>query len=405
MGNETGNLNLDPPHYKSQKASGGGMGGAPYGAPYDAGRFDMNNHNPYGAYQQHQSGGPMGKYQQQNLARQFGNNHVSASASDEKQTKNKIGGDTQAQPTNPVENAALDVFNSEAMNVCWVFWKDNVDILPRNKQKELALLLYCHMFQKIPAARRLFIRGEIDEQALKFLDMFGYLIRQLKDYESVTTLIKTLQSLGKRHKDWGVRFEYFEPMMSSLHAALSDHFKHTYTVRVKFCMEQIFTSAANIMTGQNVGAMFGNRYAGMGQLTFLQSLEACLADPTGKEYLERFLIQSFCAELVEFESYYKQYKGALSDTERYILAATIVKLFLTPNAKNELNIKNMQIKQKILKKIDKIQNNKGSSKKNKQEYPSDLFDHIHDWVIQQIESNSWPKFQQTISSIAYSNHH
>ncbi len=37
------------------------------------------------------------------------------------------------------------------------------------------------MFQKIPLARRLFIRGEIDMQALKFLDMFGFLIRQVKD--------------------------------------------------------------------------------------------------------------------------------------------------------------------------------------------------------------------------------
>merc|ERR1712130_863615 len=78
---------------------------------------------------------------------------------------------------------------------------------------------------------------------------------------------------------------------------------------------------------------------------------------------DRFLVQSFCAELVSFEKHYKQYKGAISDTERYIVAATIVKMFLTNNAKNELNIKNNDIKQKILKKVDKIQSNKGSSKK------------------------------------------
>ena len=220
MGNETGNVNLDPPHYKSQQKTSGN--------PY-------NNTNPYAA---------------NNSNRAVHNGTISGSGSDQKKNNSQL------------QDEALDVFNSEAMNVCWVFWKDNVDILPRNKQKELALLLYCHMFQKIPAARRLFIRGEIDEQALKFLDMFGYLIRQLKDYESVTTLIKTLQSLGKRHKDWGVRHEYFEPMLNSLHSALSDHFKHTYTVRVKFSMEQIFTSAANIMTGQDLHQIFTNRYAG-----------------------------------------------------------------------------------------------------------------------------------------------
>ena len=84
------------------------------------------------------------------------------------------------------------------------------------------------------------------------------------------------------------------------------------------------------------------------------------------------------------------------------MAATIVKMFLTSNAKNELNIKNLDIKHKVLKKIDKIQNNKGTKKGNKQEYPSELFDAIHIWVFTQIEQNSWPKFQQTISSIAYS---
>lgn len=360
-----------------------------------------NGGTQYSAYAQHMASSGHGasgsKFQQQSVDLPRHSNHNN-SISDEKQKENPTGSTLTGK-----EDAAMEIFNSEAMNVCWVFWKDNVDILPRNKQKELALLLYCHMFQKIPAARRLFIRGEIDEQALKFLDMFGYLIRQLKDYESANSLIKTLQSLGGKHKAWGVRPEYFEPMLSSLHAALSDHFKHTYTVRVKFCMEQIFTSAANVMTGQDLNQIFTKRYAGMGHLQFLTSLEQCMADPTGKEYLERFLIQSFCAELVEFEKYYKQYKGALSDTERYIVAATIVKNFLTPNAKNELNIKNVELKHKILKKIDKIQNNKGSSKKHKNsEYPADLFDAIHFWVIEQIESNSWPKFKQTIASIAFS---
>ena len=193
MGNTDGNINLDPPHYKSQQATTGNPYATrldnpnmvnQYGRPTPS-TSNLSNNASYGSYTQHQMhGGGTGKFHQQNYYRN-GNNSVS----DEKHNENAT-----SQPTQ--QESAIEIFNSEAMNVCWVFWKDNVDILPRNKQKELALLLYCHMFQKIPSARRLFIRGEIDEQALKFLDMFGYLIRQLKDYESTNTLIKTLQSLG-----------------------------------------------------------------------------------------------------------------------------------------------------------------------------------------------------------------
>lgn len=189
MGNTDGNLNLDPPHYKSQQATNVNPYATRLDNPNQYGRptpssTNLSNNASYGSYSTHQTQGGGNKFHQQNYYRN-GNNSVS----DEKHNENAN------QPSQQQENA-IEIFNSEAMNVCWVFWKDNVDILPRNKQKELALLLYCHMFQKIPSARRLFIRGEIDEQALKFLDMFGYLIRQLKDYESTNTLIKTLQSLG-----------------------------------------------------------------------------------------------------------------------------------------------------------------------------------------------------------------
>ena len=172
------------------------------------------------------------------------------------------------------------------------------------------MLLYSHMFQKMPAARRLFIRGDIEKTALRFLDMFGFLIRQVKNPNQMG-LIKTLQGLGKRHAGWGVQTEYFEPMLNSLHASLSDHFKHTYTVRVKFCMEQLFTCAANVMTGKDLYSIFSQRYSNIKKLNFLQSLEECLSDETGLEYLERFLIQSFCAELVYFHRTYKKFRGLI----------------------------------------------------------------------------------------------
>ena len=36
---------------------------------------------------------------------------------------------------NKAKQEMLSIFTGEPMHVCWVFWKDNVDILPRNRQK------------------------------------------------------------------------------------------------------------------------------------------------------------------------------------------------------------------------------------------------------------------------------
>jgi hemoglobin-like flavoprotein len=295
----------------------------------------------------------------------------------------------------------LGIFTGEPMEICWVFWKDNVDILPRNKQKELALLLYSHMFQKIPSARRLFVKGEIDKQALKFLDMFGFLIRQLKDPDQ-ESLLNTLQGLGRRHGSWGVRMEYFQPMMLSLHSALSDHFQHTYTVRVKFCMEQLFSSAANVMTGQDLNSIFSTRYANIRSLAFLTSLEDCLSDEIGLEYLERFLTQSFCGELIEFHHMYKKYRGALSDKERYLISVRIVHNFLMPNGDNELNIKDMSMRDQILKRLQKKEKKFNKTKSGSEQIPMpvDMFDPIFEWVMNEIRENTWPKFKTTITSIA-----
>jgi hypothetical protein len=253
------------------------------------------------------------------------------------------------------------------------------------------------MFQKIALARRLFIKGEIDTQALKFLDMVGWLIRRLKSPET-GTLIESLVSLGARHSSWGVKIEYFQPMLEALHAALSDHFKHTYTIRVKFCMEQIFAVSTNVMTGHDVGVVFRTRYVSSNHLRFLNSLEECLADPVGQEYLTRFLIQSFCGELVEFLNVYKQYRGALSDLERHYLATRIVQEFLTSSSKSELMI-TPELKEKVQRKL--LASHKKAPKGAKVIHlPPDLFDPIYEWVILTLEENPWPKFRKTLLTIA-----
>ncbi|ETO19271.1 hypothetical protein RFI_17959 [Reticulomyxa filosa] len=114
--------------------------------------------------------------------------------------------DSAHQPENLPQ---LDIFNTELVDICWVFWKDNVDILPRNPKK------------KIPLARRLFIRGNVDTQALKYLDMAGWLLRLLRKSDQASVL-KSLQMLGIQHASWGIKTEYFLLFEECLHCALAD---------------------------------------------------------------------------------------------------------------------------------------------------------------------------------------
>ncbi len=90
----------------------------------------------------------------------------------------------------------------------------------------------------MPKARKFFLGGVIEENALKFLDMFGWLIRSLnrKDVD----MFSALDDLGKKHKEMGVTSEFFKPFLSVLHATLSEHFEMKYTIAGAFARAVFF---------------------------------------------------------------------------------------------------------------------------------------------------------------------
>ncbi|ETO21309.1 hypothetical protein RFI_15895, partial [Reticulomyxa filosa] len=169
------------------------------------------------------------------------------------------------------------------------------------------------------------------------------------------------------------------------------HFKHTYTVRVKYCLERIYICAARVMTGQEYDVLFQNRYASLLNATFLRSLPDCLEDSLGREYLFRFLVQSFSGDLISFYERFKDFRGAVTESERKQIGSRLVMEFLTPDAKRELMI-SQDIKNKIMIKWKKIEN-------KAKEIPADIFDPLYEWMITTIQDNSWLLFKSTLENL------
>jgi len=300
------------------------------------------------------------------------------------------------------DNEVIDF--GDRVVISYNFWKDNVDMLERSKQQQLGVLLFANLFKKQPLCRNLFASSDISKQSLRLLDMFGWLLRSLVKEKNQMRL-RTLKSLGDRHVKYGIKIEFFSPMLDSLSEALQDWFGTNYNSQTRIALTTLFQSACNemmkqagqrppfaraeIVQNQNQGIQ-SNAYGGMKSFRWLRSLDHCLADPMGLSVLEQFLAKTYCAELTEFHKAYRIYRCCLTPRVRKEIAHEICKLFLTSQAQFELNDSGDNRKKifGIIQKCDELQ----------LDYPIDLFDETHVWVKFQISQNAWMKFKVMIQS-------
>eukprot|EP00485_Elphidium_margaritaceum_P008621 CAMPEP_0202708164 /NCGR_PEP_ID=MMETSP1385-20130828/20424_1 /ASSEMBLY_ACC=CAM_ASM_000861 /TAXON_ID=933848 /ORGANISM="Elphidium margaritaceum" /LENGTH=363 /DNA_ID=CAMNT_0049367075 /DNA_START=84 /DNA_END=1172 /DNA_ORIENTATION=- len=277
--------------------------------------------------------------------------------------------------------------------ISYNFWKDNVDMLERSKQQQLGVLLFANLFKKQPLCRNLFADSDITKQSLRLLDMFGWLLRSLIK-EKNHMRVRTLKSLGDRHVKYGIKTEFFRPMLDSLSDALQEWFGPSYNAQVRIALTTLFQSACNEMMKQagqrapfgrldaqassNGGNMqqYGDMHSnqdsyGMKSYRWLRSIDHCLADPMGLSALEEFLSKTYQTQLVEFHKAYRIYRCCLVPQVRQEIAHEICKLFLTAKSQFELNDSGDSRKKifGIMQKCDELQ----------LDYPIDLFDETHTW--------------------------
>eukprot|EP01084_Bolivina_argentea_P088851 160415_1 len=134
--------------------------------------------------------------------------------------------------------------------ISYNFWKDNVDMLERSKQQQLGVLLFAKLFKKQPLCRKLFADSDISKQSLRLLDMFGWLLRSLVK-EKNQMRRHTLKSLGDRHIKYGIKIEFFRPMLDALSDSLQDWFGTNYNTATRVALTTLFQSACNEMMKQS----------------------------------------------------------------------------------------------------------------------------------------------------------
>ena len=71
---------------------------------------------------------------------------------------------------------------------------------------------YRRLFELAPEVRRMF-KGEMGLQAKKFSDMLAWVVAHL---EQPDELSKELQTLGARHRKYGVQIDHYAPLGSAL---------------------------------------------------------------------------------------------------------------------------------------------------------------------------------------------
>ncbi|ETO08140.1 hypothetical protein RFI_29246 [Reticulomyxa filosa] len=95
-----------------------------------------------------------------------------------------------------------------------------------------------------------------------------------------------LANLGELYHSFGIRSTSYNRFLQALHLTFedccADH--RVYSLRIKYCFESIFTTAAKVITRKDISALFGDRVLDFWSLEFLDSFDICLAHPTGKYF-------------------------------------------------------------------------------------------------------------------------
>lgn len=90
--------------------------------------------------------------------------------------------------------------------------------MPADRRQEIGIALYAQMFQKMPKCRKLFLRGDIDQTAKRFLGMMQWLIHQMYNGNIESQdFWQPVIDMGKKHREWGVEYHHFLPMLQAFH--------------------------------------------------------------------------------------------------------------------------------------------------------------------------------------------
>eukprot|EP01084_Bolivina_argentea_P264399 447862_1 len=235
--------------------------------------------------------------------------------------------------------------SSRICKIAAKFWKHNINCLHMSQQLEIG----CNLFFSMTAVNkdmRNIMKGNmnskktIEQTSIQYLDMFGWLIRHL--VTDNIDLHALLTKLGAQHQRMGIKITHFTPMLQAMHDTFSYYFETKYTIEVKYAIDEIFSLAAQLMTGESLAHSthlmdITKQFQG-DDIPFLKNLNVCLDSSIGKEYLYRYLAQTWCDEIAVFIKSISRFKKLMTDKERFFVAKEITKTSINATATFCLNL-------------------------------------------------------------------
>jgi hemoglobin-like flavoprotein len=102
-------------------------------------------------------------------------------------------------------------------------------VLIEDKPIVAALIFYRRLFDLDPSLRAMF-QTDIEEQAVKLMEMLGWSLSRLERLGEVTV---ALESLGARHVGYGVRDEHYAIVGEALMGMLGEVLGEAFTVEAR----------------------------------------------------------------------------------------------------------------------------------------------------------------------------
>eukprot|EP00484_Ammonia_sp_Unknown_P020854 CAMPEP_0197029000 /NCGR_PEP_ID=MMETSP1384-20130603/8548_1 /TAXON_ID=29189 /ORGANISM="Ammonia sp." /LENGTH=452 /DNA_ID=CAMNT_0042458091 /DNA_START=56 /DNA_END=1414 /DNA_ORIENTATION=+ len=277
---------------------------------------------------------------------------------------------------------------SNSIEILSKFWYSEIESLDEIAYQDTAVLFYANASKRLPALRNLIKKDvELHSQAKQYFGMFRWLITNLRMADP-QQLITQIRMLGELHKKLNVLPEWYPLMLQALHETLTDRVKEKYTPRARFCMEQLYTVAANIMLGRDFDSLSSAKIAHF--IQSLNNLEDCLNDEEGIQYLELYMSQQFCVELILFYKdcrAFQMHFACLSEQQR--MGQEIMTKYFDSTAECEINI-SYSAKETVKEKLNKHQN----------VFAADIFDECLQEVTDLIRTNIWHGFRGSIQKMA-----
>merc|ERR1712154_58102 len=147
-----------------------------------------------------------------------------------------------------------------------------------------------------------------------------------------------------------------------------------------------------------MGLSFGGRVLQLNDCHFLRNLTVCLQNEIGREYLYRYLGQTYCSEIVLFLQLYQEYDEYLHcDQEKLLKAQRIAQISLSPESQFPINVSYAATEEFWAR----LRQNEAEFDEDPQNFTIDpiLLDNVWNEVNKLILNNHWVAFVSTVKKM------